>query len=248
MGTMILKVLSSSLSNRNLHPGKACTSYYLQNHTPCPFYLFAKNSCNQTAWQLLSCWLVTKGVMWPGAGCQSGRLLGLPGYLRNHGQTPWRVLVMKGWKAEKYNRLTNPTHLSHIPLYTIQNRNVHISVLNGALCDLGMCIVGFNNYVNSGCHLVAIPGVTDSVFKINDGLRTLTDKIWVGPASFPSFIIYTSKFRQNCASMRQVSDLIMKTVTILVTCHIMKSLWFVSNLCETAWNLLSNILFRWNSL
>ena len=32
---------------------------------------------------------------------------------------------------------TNPTmHLSHIPQYTIQNRNVHISVLNGALWDM----------------------------------------------------------------------------------------------------------------
>ena len=28
-------------------------------------------------------------------------------------------------------------HLSHIPQYTIQNRNVHISVLNGVLWDVG---------------------------------------------------------------------------------------------------------------
>ena len=33
---------------------------------------------------------------------------------------------------------TNPTmHQSHIPQRTIQNRNVHISVLNGALWDMG---------------------------------------------------------------------------------------------------------------
>ena len=45
---------------------------------------------------------------------------------------------------------TNPTtHLSHIPEYTIQNRNVPISVLNGALWDMGMCIVRFVNMVYS---------------------------------------------------------------------------------------------------
>ena len=33
-------------------------------------------------------------------------------------------------------------HLSHIPQCTIQNRNVHISVLNGALWDRDRCIVG----------------------------------------------------------------------------------------------------------
>ena len=27
-------------------------------------------------------------------------------------------------------------HLSHVPPYTIQNRNVHISVLNGVLWDM----------------------------------------------------------------------------------------------------------------
>ena len=50
--------------------------------------------------------------------------------------------------------LINPTmHLSHIPQYTIQNRNVNISVLNGVLWDMGQmhcvhfssewCIVGY---------------------------------------------------------------------------------------------------------
>ena len=33
-------------------------------------------------------------------------------------------------------------HLSHIPQCTIQNRNVHISVLNGALCDMGQVHCG----------------------------------------------------------------------------------------------------------
>ena len=32
-------------------------------------------------------------------------------------------------------------HLSHIPQCTIQNRNEHISVLNGALWDIG--VMGF---------------------------------------------------------------------------------------------------------
>ena len=41
------------------------------------------------------------------------------------------------------NHLTNPTmHLSHIPQYTIQNRNAHISVLNGVLCDMGQVYCG----------------------------------------------------------------------------------------------------------
>ena len=33
-------------------------------------------------------------------------------------------------------------HLSHIPQFTIQNRNVHISVLNGALWDMGQVHCG----------------------------------------------------------------------------------------------------------
>ena len=51
-----------------------------------------------------------------------------------------------------------------------------------------------------------------TVFKISAGPQTLTGKIWVGPARFGKlsfFIIY--KFSQNCASVRQVSDLILKT-------------------------------------
>ena len=53
------------------------------------------------------------------------------------------------------------------------------------------------------------------VFKISAGPRTLTGKIWVGLARFGKlsfFIIY--KFSQNCASVRQVSDLILKTATL----------------------------------
>ena len=33
-------------------------------------------------------------------------------------------------------------HLSHIPQYTIQKRNVHISVLNGVLWDMGQVHCG----------------------------------------------------------------------------------------------------------
>ena len=33
-------------------------------------------------------------------------------------------------------------HLSHIPQYTIQNRNVHISVQNGVLWDMGQMHCG----------------------------------------------------------------------------------------------------------
>ena len=47
-------------------------------------------------------------------------------------------------------------HLSHIPQYTIQNRNVHISVLNGVLWNKGklhrtICEIGLWNakkYIN----------------------------------------------------------------------------------------------------
>ena len=56
-----------------------------------------------------------------------------------------------------------------------------------------------------------------AVFKISAGPRTLTGKIWVGPARFGKlsfFIIY--KFSQNCASVRQVSDLILKTDIVMI--------------------------------
>ena len=53
---------------------------------------------------------------------------------------------------------------------------------------------------------------TKPVFKISAGPWTLTGKIWVGPASFPSLsYINIYKFWQNCAWVRQVSDLILKT-------------------------------------
>ena len=35
-------------------------------------------------------------------------------------------------------------HLSSIPQYTIENRNVHISVLNGVLRDMGEVHFGIN--------------------------------------------------------------------------------------------------------
>ena len=38
----------------------------------------------------------------------------------------------------------------HIPQYTIQKRNVHISALNGALWDMRQCIVGLVRLVDSG--------------------------------------------------------------------------------------------------
>ena len=41
------------------------------------------------------------------------------------------------YKASQLTNLTNPTmQLFHIPQFTIQNRNVHIFVLNGALWDV----------------------------------------------------------------------------------------------------------------
>ena len=45
-------------------------------------------------------------------------------------------------------------YLSHILQYTIQNRNVHISVLNGVLCDMGqvicrICVIGLMNIYRS---------------------------------------------------------------------------------------------------
>ena len=43
----------------------------------------------------------------------------------------------------RQNKFTNSNvHLSYIPQYTIQNRNVHISVLNGALWDMGQVYCG----------------------------------------------------------------------------------------------------------
>ena len=44
--------------------------------------------------------------------------------------------------SEIYSQITQCTHLSHIPQCTIQNRNVHISVLNGALWDIGLVHCG----------------------------------------------------------------------------------------------------------
>ena len=44
---------------------------------------------------------------------------------------------------DELTEFTNPTmHLSHTPQCTIQNRNVHISVLNGALWDMGQVHYG----------------------------------------------------------------------------------------------------------
>ena len=43
----------------------------------------------------------------------------------------------------QWTKFTNPiVHLSHIPQCTIQNRNVHISVLNAALWDMGQVHCG----------------------------------------------------------------------------------------------------------
>ena len=56
----------------------------------------------------------------------------------------WNLVDSVGDRAySQLIGLTNPTiHLSHIPQYTFQNRNVHIYVLNGALLDMGQVLSG----------------------------------------------------------------------------------------------------------
>ena len=54
----------------------------------------------------------------------------------------WRFETPSRSLSRHYN-VTNPTmQLSHIPQHTIQNRNVHISVLNGVLWDMGQLHCG----------------------------------------------------------------------------------------------------------
>ena len=53
------------------------------------------------------------------------------------GETNPYLTSIHVWYMGIYRNLTHPIiHLFHIPQYTIQNRNVHISVLNGALWDI----------------------------------------------------------------------------------------------------------------
>ena len=59
-------------------------------------------------------------------------------------------------------------HLSHIPQCTIQNRNVHISVLNGALWDMkqehcGICEIGLldDGLLPAGTQELSEPKLTD---------------------------------------------------------------------------------------
>ena len=61
--------------------------------------------------------------------------------------------------------------------------------------------------------LVWLRWTAEAVFKISAGPWTLTSKIWVGPASFPS-LPYIN-FGKNCASVRQVSDPILKTAEVV---------------------------------
>ena len=83
-----------------------------------------------------------------------------------------------------------------------------------------------------------------SVFKISAAPQTLTGKIWVSPASFPSL---TYIFWQNCASVRQVSDFILKTVKpeslladILLTTFSTAFSWLRQKI------FLSRLKFRWS--
>ena len=57
-----------------------------------------------------------------------------------------RVRVSGGKVDGRRKCFTNPMmHLSHIPQYTIQNRNVQISVLNGVLWDMGQVHCGISD-------------------------------------------------------------------------------------------------------
>ena len=66
----------------------------------------------------------------------------------------WPILFHTNDATTWWQQYTNPKtptmHLSHIRQYTIQNRNVHITVLNGVLWGIGQvhycsewCIVGY---------------------------------------------------------------------------------------------------------
>ena len=49
-----------------------------------------------------------------------------------------KTLMLNLWQSYKSQ---NALHPSHIPQYSIQNRNVHIFLLNGVLLDMGeVCI------------------------------------------------------------------------------------------------------------
>ena len=87
--------------------------------------------------------------------------------------------------------------------FIVPDRATNFNQIPFSLLDMTMvCTAGYSPWQR----------LWNPVFKISAGPRTLTGKIWVGPASFPSLsYINKYKFWQNCALVRQVSDLILKT-------------------------------------
>ena len=59
-------------------------------------------------------------------------------------------------------------HLAHIPQYTIQNRNVHISVVNGMLWDMRQvyCSVCEIDLLGNVCRKLCIETNTKVLYKI----------------------------------------------------------------------------------
>ena len=82
-------------------------------------------------------------------------------------------------------------HLSHIPQCTIQNRNVHISVLNGALWDMGQVHCGICESGQLELHLFGTNSLINSMGTLYSPLKNTSH----GSVSMTAYIQITSRLR-----------------------------------------------------
>ena len=115
--------------------------------------------------------------------------------------------------------LPNPTmHLSHIPQCTIQNRNVHISVLNGVLwnmgqlhcgvCHIGLLCCNFSAQTTKSRHNTSrddIAIIANNLLWQNIGCGTISPNTYVQNWGFIRVLLWlvTSRYSQfHCQTTR----------------------------------------------
>ena len=119
-------------------------------------------------------------------------------------------ILFSRWGVQETN-LANPImHLSYIPQYTIQNRNVHISVLNGALWDMwqvhcGICECGLyrQNEPNTSRNIIESEFVDTDVLMFLMTLAHQQTQYWlISTTSFGkiSSVILTDILSEWCQS------------------------------------------------
>ena len=114
-----------------------------------------------------------------------------------------------GQKANWIDQIQNShKQWSHIPQCSIQNRNVHISVLNGALWDMNRCIVRLSYWLLDCC---LIPDEAERKFRL---IASSLPNTWLNHMNWTQSYIATLYLTYNSCRLNRIHSTWMVWLTV----------------------------------